>query len=742
MELITFKQVLEKIKKYISKTKDIDEIKRAYAYAHNKHDQQFRKSGEPYINHPLWATYYLATWHMDLSTLIAGLLHDLLEDTPTTFDDLKAEFGLEVANLVEAVTKVSYFAKMNRNEIKANYLRKLYLSMAYDIRVIVIKLADRLHNIQTIQYLEPQKQKIIAKETLEVYSSIAHRLGMQQVKSLLEDLAFAVLNPDEYKRILRNVALEQQNLKVLIDVMITKIKSLLETKKIATKVFGRTKTIYSIYRKMYYFGRKFEDIHDLLAIRIITNSIDECYAVLGYLHQKFLPLPGRFKDYIATPKYNLYQSLHTTIIFENTIYEIQIRTADMDEKALYGAASHWRYKEDEDYNPKKRQADIDERLDIFNRILDLENIDNEDLENNGNSNMELAVKSDIFTALIYVLTPNGKVITLPFGSTILDFAYKIHTDIGEKTTGGKVNGNYVSVNTILKSGDVVEIKTNKNMRPSRDWLAIAKTNYALHKIKRFLKKQEQELNESATNREAKNLRKIKEVKKQVEELLIQRRLKWKLASQKEVTTRLQQLKYNTLEDFYLDVANKKHDLEDVLNILLEQENNHSYISYINNLQEKTVTKINLKDDVIVNGADNIKATLAHCCLPVPLEKIVGYVTKMHGIRVHREQCHNVTSEEKQNRILEVKWNEAVVKNQRYYNNIKIICYNRDGLMANITTIMANLNVSIQQINIDTNSDNKSSINLIIKIANKELLRQLLSSLRRIPHVYDAMSVEN
>ncbi|WP_375315458.1 RelA/SpoT family protein [Spiroplasma endosymbiont of Tipula paludosa] len=741
MKSITFKQVLDKVKTYISNEKDIEEIKRAYAYAYNKHDQQLRKSGEPYINHPLWTTYYLATWHMDLATLISGLLHDVLEDTPTTFEDLNKEFGIEISTLVEAVTKVSYFAKMNRSEIKSNYLRKLYLSMAHDIRVIVIKLADRLHNIQTIEYLEPEKQKVIAKETLEVYSSIAHRLGMRQVKSLLEDLSFAILNPVEYKRISRNVDLEKEHLESLMAIMINNIKSLLDSKNIKATISGRSKSIYSIYRKMYYFGRKFEDIHDLLAIRIITNTIDECYTILGYLHQQFPPLPGRFKDYIATPKYNLYQSLHTTVIQDATIYEIQIRTVDMDEKATYGAASHWKYKEDEIYNTKKRQADIDERLDIFNRILDLENINNEELENNEKPNMELAVKSDIFTSLIYVLTPNGKVITLPFGSTILDFAYKVHTDIGEKTTGGKINGNYVSVSTVLKSGDVVEIKTSKNMRPSRDWLVIAKTSYALHKIKRFLKKQEQEFDETHKDNESKNLKKIKNVKKTIDDVLTQRKLKWKLVSQKDLMHRLKQLKYHTLEDFYLDVANKKYQLDDAINLLLAS-NETSPNTYLNHLQEKKVEKINLKDDIIVKGADNIKATLAHCCMPVPLEPITGYVSKLGGIRVHRVNCHNILPEERQGRLLEVWWNENVVKRHQYYSNIKVICYDRDGLMANITNILANLNASIQQIHIETSSDNKYSINLVIKIANKVLLQQLLSSLRQIPHVYDVVVMEN
>ncbi|WP_342223776.1 RelA/SpoT family protein [Spiroplasma endosymbiont of Asaphidion curtum] len=741
MKSITFKQVLDKVKTYISNEKDIEEIKRAYAYAYNKHDQQLRKSGEPYINHPLWTTYYLATWHMDLATLISGLLHDVLEDTPTTFEDLNKEFDIEISTLVEAVTKVSYFAKMNRSEIKSNYLRKLYLSMAHDIRVIVIKLADRLHNIQTIEYLELEKQKVIAKETLEVYSSIAHRLGMRQVKSLLEDLSFAILNPVEYKRISRNVDLEKEHLESLMAVMMNNIKSLLSSKNIKATISGRSKSIYSIYRKMYYFGRKFEDIHDLLAIRIITNTIDECYTILGYLHQQFPPLPGRFKDYIATPKYNLYQSLHTTVIQDSIIYEIQIRTVDMDEKATYGAASHWKYKEGEIYNTKKRQADIDERLDIFNRILDLENINNEELESNEKSNMELAVKSDIFTSLIYVLTPNGKVITLPFGSTILDFAYKVHTDIGEKTTGGKINGNYVSISTVLKSGDVVEIKTSKNMRPSRDWLVIAKTSYALHKIKRFLKKQEQEFDETHKDNESKNLKKIKNIKKAIDDALTQRKLKWKLVSQKELMHRLKQLKYHTLEDFYLDVANKKYQLDDAINLLLAS-NETSPNTYLNHLQEKKVEKINLKDDIIVKGADNIKATLAHCCMPVPLEPITGYVSKLGGIRVHRVKCHNILPEERQGRLLEVWWNENIVKRDQYYSNIKVICYDRDGLMANITHILANLNASIQQIHIETSSDNKYSINLVIKIANKVLLQQLLSSLQQIPHVYDVIVMEN
>lgn len=738
---ITFEILLNEIQKYIYNNEILKKIEEVYEFAKQKHQGQLRKSGQPYIFHPIAVSYSLALWRMGPPTLMAGLLHDVLEDTPATYEEITKHFGEEIAELVEAVTKVSYFAKMNRSEIKANYLRKLYLSMARDIRVIVIKLADRLHNMRTIQYLNPTKQQEIAKETLEVYSTIAHRLGMRQVKTSLEECAFPILYPIEYKKISRLLSAEKKILESLVNKIIIDIKYLLQSKNIKIfYIYGRNKTTYSIYRKMYFFGKKFEDINDILAIRIITNSIDDCYLTLGYIHQKYAPLSDGFKDYIATPKYNLYQSLHTKIVFNSTIYEIQIRTKEMDDQAEHGAAAHWRYKEGENFNARTRQADIDERLNIFKNILDLENIDNENIDDDNEKNkLEQSIKNDIFNSLIYVLTPNGKVITLPFGSTILDFAYKIHTDIGDKTTGARINGAFVPINSVLKSGDVVEIKTSKNMRPSRGWLLIAKTNYALHKIKKAVKKQDEVEELKTRDRESINNKKIKDFKEEIEKYLEKHKLKNKLAVQKNINQRLRHLKYLNLDEFYLDAANGQFNMEDVINLITISDNDN--LEQFNKLKNKKASKINLKDDIIIKGADNVKALLAHCCMPLPFEEIKGYVTKIQGIRVHNSNCKNINNKNFQEKTIAVYWNEDVVNKRRYNSFIKILAIDRPQMMAQITNLLANLNASITQLDARI-SNNLVTIEVILSLENLDRLNQIMSSIKQIPDVKEIIRKNN
>ncbi|BET38801.1 RelA/SpoT family protein [Spiroplasma ixodetis] len=734
-----FNQLLAEAKTFIKDPKQITKIKATYEYALLKHKDQYRKNGDPYVYHVLSTAYNLVLWHLDVSSIQAGFLHDILEDTPTTFDELVAEFGLEVANLVLAVTKVSHFAKEKRNEIKANYLRKLYLSLAHDIRVIIIKMADRLHNIRTINFLNPEKQIIIAKETLEVYASIAHRLGMRKLQSELEDRSFAVLHPKEYKKIDNLINLDREKREKLVNEIIKELsKTLSQHKNLIFKIYGRSKHLYSIYRKMYYFGKDFDDIHDILAIRVVTNSIDICYAILGYIHQSFTPVPGRFKDYIATPKNNMYQSLHTSVVFYNEIYELQIRTEEMEDFAEAGAASHWRYKEGENKNPKKRQAEIDEKLNIFQEILNLndlnQNVDENILADNiaKDNNLEKEIRQDIFSDLIYLLTPNGNVITLPFGSTILDFAFKVHTEIGETTVGARINGIYSPINTVLKSGDIVEIKTAKTARPSRDWLNIVKTNFAQHKIKKYLNNQQEKFNQENKIKDTENKEKIKKTKEKIEEYIIQNYIRWKIAKRNVIMSRIRSLKYKTYEDFCLDVANGTYTIEQAVTTIL-----YSDSATFQELKTKQQTTMNLSsnNEIIIENAPNTKTSLAHCCLPIPDEPIAGYITKGQGIKVHRLICPNVSLPERKERIIDTKWNLLATSHHLYNSKIQIQYLDRPALMTDVLNILGYLKAQIQSMDANNKlKENNGSLKILIKVSNIERLHQIISSIKKIPDI--------
>lgn len=734
-----FNQLLAEAKTFIKDSKQILKIKAAYKYALLKHKDQYRKNGDPYVYHVLSTAYNLVLWHLDVVSIQAGFLHDILEDTPTTFDELVAEFGLEVANLVLAVTKVSHFAKEKRNEIKANYLRKLYLSLAHDIRVIIIKMADRLHNIRTINFLSPEKQIIIAKETLEVYASIAHRLGMRQLQSELEDRSFAVLHPKEYKKIDNLINLDREKREKLVSQIIKELnKTLSQHKNLIFRIYGRSKHLYSIYRKMYYFGKDFDDIHDILAIRVVSNSIDSCYAILGYIHQSFTPVPGRFKDYIATPKNNMYQSLHTSVVFDNEIYELQIRTEEMEDFAEAGAASHWRYKEGENKNPKKRQAEIDEKLNIFQEILNLNdlnpNADENILADNiaKNNNLEKEIKQDIFSDLIYVLTPNGNVITLPFGSTVLDFAFKVHTEIGETTIGARINGIYSPINTVLKSGDIVEIKTAKTARPSRDWLNIVKTNFAQHKIKKYLNNQQEKFNQEIKIKDSENKEKIKKTKEQFEEYINENHIRWKIAKRSIIMSRIRSLKYKTYEDFCLDVANGTYTIEQAVTTIL-----YSDSATFQELKTKkqTIMNLNSNNEIIIENAPNTKTSLAHCCLPIPDEPIAGYITKGQGIKVHRLVCPNVSLPERKDRIIETKWNLMATNNHLYNSKIQIQYLDRPALMTDVLNILGYLKAQIQSMDANNKlKENRGNLKILIKVSNIERLHQIISSIKKIPDI--------
>ncbi|EOA07463.1 GTP pyrophosphokinase [Mycoplasma yeatsii 13926] len=723
-EIKTCDELLDEVKKYIKDQKELDLIKEAYEFSYQAHISQKRKNGDPYIYHPLSAAYYLAQWKMGPSTIIAGLLHDVLEDTPVEKEIIIEKFGQEVANLVESVTKVSFFAKEQRQQLKSVYLRKLYLSMAKDIRVIIIKIADRLHNILTISNLREEKQKEIAKETLEIYSAIAHRLGMKNAKSLLEDRSFEILNPAEFKNIKKlfdNDILERQK---TINKIINDLDEYLRKEKNIKiiSIFGRPKTFYSIYRKMNIFGKNFEQITDLLAIRIITKSIDDCYKILGFIHQKYIPLAGKFKDYIATPKNNVYQSLHTTLSdSKGHIFEVQIRTQEMDEIAETGAAAHWRYKEGEIVDVVKRQKDIDEKLDIFSRILDFDN-----------DGIEQHVQEDVFTSSIYVLTPNGAVITLPFGSTVLDFAYRIHTEIGEKTIGARIDGVFSPINTILKSGQVVEIKTSPKQEPTYEWLKIAATSNAKNRIKKFLNNK---LNEESKDKKEQQLQLIKKAELNINAYINQKDWRWKKNSVEESTQIVKEMGYANLNEFLLDVVKGEYTtIEAAEKVYLKQDYSKDD-EVFNSIKSKVIYDKNIKNDILVDGITNMKTTIASCCMPIPYEEVVGFVTKTNGIKVHLKECYSLDWSTIKSRLVSVQWNEAVVEQSTYTTKLRYFAVERTGLIYDISKILSGLKTSIINAKIITDEKTLSAQGEItVKVKDHNHLNQMILALKSIPGI--------
>ncbi|PPE05186.1 RelA/SpoT family protein [Williamsoniiplasma lucivorax] len=732
IQIENFDQLNKVLQTYITSKKDLKSIQDAYIFAELNHKAQKRQNGEPYIYHPLSTAYYLAQLKMGPKTIIAGLLHDILEDTPITSQMLAKKFGEEVANLVEAVTKVSYFAKENREQQKAEYLRKIYLSMAKDIRVIIIKFADRLHNILTIENLPKEKQVVIAKETLETYSAIAHRIGIKQVKTALEDMSFKILNPEAYHHIEALVAKDEaeraQTIKKLmleIDIFLRKDKGI----KIID-IFGRPKTIYSIYRKMHQFGRNFEDLKDLLAIRIIARNNDDCYKILGFLHNKFTPLAGKFKDYIATPKNGVYQSLHTTLADQaGNIFEVQIRTEKMDDIAETGAAAHWAYKDGEKIDITKKQKQIDEQIDIFKRIIDLEQTSQND---NNDESIEKILKEDFFTTMIYVLTPDKKVITLPFGSTVLDFAYRIHTEVGQHAIGAKIDGVFLPINTILNSGQIVEIKTSSKQAPTHEWLKIIHTSNARSRIKKFLTSQMKEANIKDKKDELKTI--ILRVENNITSYINQHELRRKKEDAKIILEKVKKLGYASLDDFYLAIHRGEYTVGEAVDevfvdhsmskdeIALEAMN-HSKKEFINN---------DYKNDILVSGIDNLKVQIASCCLPIPDEPIIGFVSKGHGIKVHALSCPNVVTSE---RTIDVSWNPNMFKKNYYVTKIRFYANDQPNLIYDISKVLTAIKASIISIKVATDEKKLlASGALKIKVQDSDQLSTILSALRSVSSI--------
>ena len=671
-EVLTIEEIISKARSYIEDEEQIRVIEKAYDFAKFKHEGQFRKSGEPYITHPMNVALILISVYADFETISAGFLHDVLEDCDCTPEEMEEEFGPNITKLVKGVTKLSKINFSTENEYLIDYYKKIIVGMSEDVRVIIIKLSDRLHNMRTLWAIPEDRQKVKAHEALEILAPIAHHLGIHKIKSELEDLSLRYLKPDVFYDIaekLNKTKLERD--KYIYD-MEKEVSKLLDEYHIPHEMKGRAKSIYSIYNKLDK-GKKFSDIYDLLALRILVNTEQECYLALGLIHSKFRPLPKRFKDYIAMPKPNMYQSLHTTVFgIDGYLFEIQIRTYEMDEVAENGIASHWAYKES---GGSKVQANLqtttEQKLQFFKSIIDLRNdkMSSEEFVN--------SVKDEVLNNNIYCFTPKGDVIELPKGATPLDFAYKIHTKVGETTVGAIVNNNIVPLNYELKDNDIVKINTNKTSTPSKEWINMVKSTATRNKIKAFFTKNDREIY-------------VERGKYTLEKELRKRKLVFsEFLTDENIKKICETIKVDNLEEIYLSIGNGKQTVNGVINIIDRYEE----------VPAPKVVKAQTKSkdtDIIVNGIDKVKVNLASCCSPVYGDEIVGYITKGNGITVHRISCHNL--EMLEDRTLEVKWNETS-SNKRYLTYLLVHTTDSDNHMLDLVQTISMMNISVDGIKI-------------------------------------------
>ena len=701
---ISYDDLKQEIEKYLS-SDEIKEVEKAYKFAYDKHKGQYRKTGEEYIVHPLFVAHILTTIRADKDTLIAGLLHDVIEDTEVTKEELKNLFGETVANLVDGVTKINSINVSTENEYLTGYYKKIIVGMSEDVRVIIIKLADRLHNMRTLYALPHDRQKRKAKETLEILAPIAHRLGMHKIKSELEDLSLKYLKPEAYRDVVEKLNHTKKEREEYVKKMMDEVSELLRNNNIKHEIKGRAKSIYSIYKKLDK-GRSFNDIYDLLAIRILVDKEQECYLALGLIHSKYKPVSKRFKDYIAMPKTNLYQTLHTTVFgpFGN-LFEIQIRTYEMDEIAENGIASHWAYKENKNAALEMQNV-TEQKLQFYKSIIELkeDKLTSEDFVDK--------VKNEVLNNNIYVYTPKGDVIEMPKGSTPIDFAYRIHSQVGDKMTGAIVNNNMVNISYELQSGDIIKIITNNNSKgPSREWLNIVKTTAARNKIKNFF------------NRTTKEDY-INQGKDLLEKELRRRKIPIKEFIEPENLERIyKSFKLDSLEDIYLNIGNNKYSPKSII----KKENEETQ-------KEEKKPKLVIKNndnDIIVGDTKNIETHIANCCLPVPGDEIVGYITKTSGISIHRKTCSNI--ELFDDRIVEAFWNPNI--DNKYSSELIIHTTSRENIVLDIVQTAATLNINVENVNlISKGANNVYSVDIVV--ANLEDLTKYMLNLQKIKYVND------
>ena len=709
----TEKELFDQIETYITNPDSIALIRKAYDYAYDKHKDQKRSSGEPYFVHVLNVAYELAKLEVDPNTIAAGLLHDVIEDCDVTKEEFIAEFGEEIYEIVEAVTKISNLKFTDEKEYQAVNHRKILIAMAKDVRVIMVKLVDRLHNMRTLEYLAPEKQKRIATETLDVYAPIAHRLGIAEIKNELEDLAFYYLDNEKYHEIAKLVESKKSERDQQIEIMMEDISIVLQMHNIPFRIFGRSKHLYSINKKMVTKNKRFDEILDLLAIRIITKTELNCYEILGYIHAVYRPIPGRLKDYIAMPKMNMYQSLHTTIVGpDGRIYEVQIRTEEMDEIAERGVAAHWSYKEGKTRSQKK----LIEELNWLKAVEDNSELDAKEYMND--------ITHDIFNANIYCLTPRGRVIDLAAGATPIDFAYRIHTEVGNQTVGALVNGVLVPLNTPLKTGDVVELRTNKNSTPSEDWLKIVKTNHARNKIKAYFVKKELEDKEEFIKAGENMLKEdLKRHELDVEELMDDKKLE-KVANS---------FQLSSANDMFYAIGMKSMTTIAVIEKLTKFGKKEVDLEYIEKLTKKNAERSHIvsKTGIVVTGISSMKISLSPCCSPVYGDEIVGFVSKGQGIKVHRKDCPNMKDVK---RIIDVNWDENR-PDIKYETSVKIFSKDRSYLLTDLVTVVAQYKANLTFVNSAVNNEDLSATtNMSFMVNDLEHLENIMANLRKVESV--------
>lgn len=720
METMTIEKVLDSASKYLKLEKNINLIKDAYNLASAMHEGQFRKSGDPYISHPLHVAYMLCELNAGPATVAAGLLHDVVEDTEVTLDDVRKRFGADVASIVDGVTKISQLKYMTKEKVLAKSHQKILLAMAKDVRVILVKLVDRLHNMRTMKFQSPEKQKRIAQETLDLYAPLAHRLGMYRLKAELEDLSYKYTNPDEYIRVFNMIKRHKSAREEDISKMRNKIDEILSSNNIRKyDIKGRIKNIYSVCKKMNTKNKEFEQIYDLLALRILVPTIEDCYHALGLVHSQWTPIPLRFKDYIATPKPNLYQSLHTTVVGLNgKIYEIQIRTYDMDAIAEIGIAAHWAYKEDNtQYSPEKEQQELAEKLKWYKDMLTyVENAEEEDkdpLEN---------LKEDIFEANVYIFTPNGDVIDLPSGATPLDFAYRIHTEVGNHTVGAIVNGKIVPLTYRLKTSDVVEIKTSKSFNgPTDTWLKIVKTSHAKHKISAILNKRKRDSLILKGQTDFEQALKLENIDQKVTEKMI--------------LDNFSKYNVNSVDDFYYELGKGFLSVKGAINKLFGNQvpDEEMLLKHYN--EEKPTVKVKKSSTgIVVSGLDKAQIKIANCCHPVRGDDIVGYVSKGAGIIVHRFECPNLKTIESE-RLIEVFWDDDPIHNISYESILNILSFDRKNIVVDVINTINSNSISIKSISSSKLKTGEILTKVKVQVKDLQTLERAISNLEKNSDIY-------
>lgn len=731
---ILYKELIDSVKKYHPST-DISMIEKAYHIADEAHKGQLRKSGEPYIIHPLCVAIILADLELDKESIVAGLLHDVVEDTVMTPEEIKQEFGEEVEVIVDGVTKLTQLSyKVDKVEEQAENLRKMFLAMAKDIRVILVKLADRLHNMRTLKYMKPEKQKEKARETMEIYAPIAHRLGISKIKVELDDLSLKYLEPEVYYDLVEKIALRKSEREKFVQSIVKDVREQMDKAGIKAEIDGRAKHFFSIYKKMVNQEKTLDQIYDLFAVRIIVDTVKDCYAALGIIHEMYKPIPGRFKDYIAMPKQNMYQSLHTTLIGPNgQPFEIQIRTFEMHRTAEYGIAAHWKYKEAANgIKPAAQQEE--EKLSWLRQILEWQR----DMSDNREFMGLLKSDLDLFAESVYCFTPAGDVKNLPNGSTPIDFAYSIHSAVGNKMVGARVNGKLVNIDYVIQNGDRIEIITSQNSKgPSRDWLKIVKSTQAKNKINQWFKNELKDDNIIkgkeliATYCKTKGISLSDLLKNDLMEAVMR---KYGFKDWDSILAAIGHggLKEGQVVNKLVEGYEKKKKKELTDEKLVE--------SVVEHAQEIEHRRSKNHSAIVVRGLHDLAVRYSKCCSPVPGDEIVGFVTRGRGVSIHRTDCVNIInlSAEERARLIDAEWQEGEADNpnERFPAEIKIYVNNRTGVLVDVSKILTEMKIDLTGVNSRTNKQGKATITMSFDVHSKEELNSIIAKIRQVESVID------